>query len=72
MAAFQDVLSHDVRRLAAVLHHLPILQPQAAAAAGLAGQQIGTGLYLAAKKREHSVFSFLLIKGAVSGDEFGF
>jgi hypothetical protein len=57
MAAFQDVLSHDVRRLAAVFHHLPILQPQAAAAvAGLAGQQIGTGLYLAAKKREHSVF----------------
>ncbi len=57
MAAFQDVLSHDVRRLAAVFHHLPILQPQAAAAAaaGLAGQQIGTGLYLAAKKREHSV-----------------
>ncbi len=56
MAAFQDVLPHDVRRLAAVFHHLPILQPQAAAAAGLAGQQIGTGLYLAAKKREHTVF----------------
>jgi hypothetical protein len=57
MAAFQDILSHDVRRLAAVFRHLPILQPQAAAAAaaGLAGHQIGTGLYLAAKKREHSV-----------------
>ncbi len=57
MAAFQDVLSHNVRSLAAVLHHLSVLQPQAAAAAaGLAGQQIRTGLYLAAKKREHSVF----------------
>ena len=55
MAAFQDVLSHYVRRPAAALHNLPILQSQAAAA-GLAGQQIGTGLYLAAKKREHSVF----------------
>ncbi len=63
MAAFQHVLSHDVRRLAAVFHHPPILQPQAAAAAaaatGLAGQQIGTGLYLAAKKER--ALSCLLI-----------
>ncbi len=55
MAAFQDVLSHYVRRPAAALHNLPILQSQAAAA-GLAGQQIGTGLYLAAKRESTHFF----------------
>ncbi len=55
MTAFQDVLSHDVRRPAAALHHLPILQPQVAAA-GLAVQQIGAGLYLAAKRESTHFF----------------